>query len=64
MKTPTNKNELIEESIHDWLHHENVSLDDCIEVNTEFMFLNHQHVPDISNKEVNDLEEKYSQQTI
>jgi hypothetical protein len=64
METPINKTELIEESVQDWLHHEDVSLNDCIDVNIEFMFLNHQHVPDISNKEIDDLEEKYSEQII
>lgn len=64
MNAPKNKQELIDESIQDWLHNEDASLNDCLDANIEVMFLSGQHIPKFSTKEVNDLEDKYSQELI
>lgn len=64
MDVPLNKNQLMEKSVQDWLHNEEISLNDCIDANIEVMFLNHQHVPCVTNKEVKDLEQKYSEDLI
>jgi len=64
MNSPINKNQLIEKSVQDWLHNEDITLNDCIEANIEVMFLNGQHIPCVTEKEVKELEIKYAEELI